>query len=98
MSKPPAKRTHARGLACRMRLAHFQCGGFETAALRPPQDEVLDPHGEERGNAARLEPRGHRTGMCSSAKASAMAQQVRVERGVNIWDRQARRVPEGLPP
>src|SRR5712672_931152 len=23
-----------------------------------PQDEVLDPHGEERGNAARLEPRG----------------------------------------
>src|SRR5258708_26597040 len=25
----------------------------------PPQDEVLDPHGEERGNAARLEPRGH---------------------------------------
>src|SRR5713226_3350297 len=31
---------------------------FETAALRPPQDEVLDPYGEERGNAARLEPRG----------------------------------------
>src|SRR5258705_1815824 len=31
---------------------------FETAASRPPQDEVLDPHGEERGNAARLEPRG----------------------------------------
>jgi Fic/DOC family len=26
-----------------------------------PQDEVLDPHGEERGNAARLEPRGHRS-------------------------------------
>src|SRR5258706_575501 len=25
---------------------------------RAPQDEVLDPHGEERGNAARLEPRG----------------------------------------
>jgi hypothetical protein len=24
-----------------------------------PQDEVLDPHGEERGTAARLEPRGH---------------------------------------
>ncbi|CUU19458.1 hypothetical protein CDS [Bradyrhizobium sp.] len=24
----------------------------------PPQDEVRDPHGEERGNAARLEPRG----------------------------------------
>src|SRR5271154_5368322 len=24
-----------------------------------PQDEVLDPHGEERGKAARLEPRGH---------------------------------------
>jgi len=23
-----------------------------------PQDEVLEPHGEERGNAARLEPRG----------------------------------------
>jgi hypothetical protein len=32
---------------------------FETAALRPPQDEVSDPHGEERGKAARLEPRGH---------------------------------------
>ena len=32
---------------------------FETAALRPPQDEALRPHGEERGNAARLEPRGH---------------------------------------
>src|SRR5882757_1262931 len=28
--------------------------------LAPPQDEVLDPHGEERGKAARLEPRGHR--------------------------------------
>jgi hypothetical protein len=26
---------------------------------RAPQDEVLDPHGEERGNAARLEPRGN---------------------------------------
>src|ERR1700724_576707 len=24
-----------------------------------PGDEVSDPHGEERGNAARLEPRGH---------------------------------------
>jgi hypothetical protein len=24
-----------------------------------PQDEVLDPHGEERGKAAGLEPRGH---------------------------------------
>jgi hypothetical protein len=23
------------------------------------RDEVLNPHGEERGNAARLEPRGH---------------------------------------
>src|SRR5258708_25436306 len=31
---------------------------FETAASRPAQDDVLDPHGEERGNAARLEPRG----------------------------------------
>jgi len=26
--------------------------------MRAPQDEVPDPHGEERGNAARLEPRG----------------------------------------
>src|SRR5258708_24976132 len=26
--------------------------------MRAPQDEVLDPNGEERGNAARLEPRG----------------------------------------
>src|SRR4030088_436972 len=24
-----------------------------------PQDKVFDPHGEERGNAARLEPYGH---------------------------------------
>jgi hypothetical protein len=30
---------------------------FRDATLRvAPQDEVLDPHGEERGNAARLEP------------------------------------------
>jgi hypothetical protein len=29
---------------------------FETRAMRAPQDEVLDPHGEERGSAARLEP------------------------------------------
>jgi len=28
---------------------------FETAALRPPQDEVLNPQGEERA-FARLEP------------------------------------------
>ena len=28
------------------------------AQTRAPQDEVLDPHGEERGNAARLAPRG----------------------------------------
>jgi hypothetical protein len=27
--------------------------------MRWSGDEVLDPHGEERGNAARLEPRGH---------------------------------------
>jgi len=26
--------------------------------LAPPQDEVLNPHGEERGNAAHLEPCG----------------------------------------
>src|SRR5260370_5213465 len=26
--------------------------------MRAPKDEVLDPHGEERGTAARLEPRG----------------------------------------
>src|SRR6266436_5121692 len=53
-------------------LARFQfvASSFETALslssgahsrdpLAPPQDEVLNPHGEERGNAARLEPRGH---------------------------------------
>jgi hypothetical protein len=44
-------------------------GGFilrDAADAAPPaitakplrRDEVLDPHGEERGNAARLEPRG----------------------------------------
>jgi hypothetical protein len=32
---------------------------FETPASQAPQDEVCDPHGEERGNGARLEPRGH---------------------------------------
>jgi hypothetical protein len=32
---------------------------FETLASQAPQDEVSDPHGEERGSAARLEPRGH---------------------------------------
>src|SRR5258705_3632060 len=39
----------------------FKFGGFilRDAMLRmAPQDEVLNPHGEERGNAARLEPRG----------------------------------------
>src|SRR5438552_8839039 len=47
----------------------MRCGGnvffgslassFETPRnSAAPQDEVLDPHGEERGNAARLEPRG----------------------------------------
>src|SRR5258706_12714273 len=54
---------------------------FETAASRPPQDEVLDPHGEERGNAARLEPRGRERyavmlnpgGIHSSANAEAQA-------------------------
>src|SRR6266446_10446241 len=54
-------------------LARFQfvASSFETARrlssgahsrdpLAPPQDEVLlNPHGEERGKAARLEPRGH---------------------------------------
>jgi hypothetical protein len=36
----------------------FQFSGFilRDAAYAAPQDEVLDPHGEERGNAARLEP------------------------------------------
>src|ERR1700687_5467656 len=29
------------------------------AQVRAPQDEVLDPRGEERGNAARLETRSH---------------------------------------
>ena len=39
----------------------FKFGGFilRDAMLRmAPQDEVLNPHGEERGNAARLETRG----------------------------------------
>src|SRR4051812_3381688 len=33
----------------------------DAAQSAAPQDEVQDPHGEERGNAARLEPSGHRT-------------------------------------
>src|SRR5258708_6228145 len=60
-------------LNCRL----FQFSGFilrdarKRALLRmrssrrrfaPPRDEVLDPHGEERGNAARLEPRGRLRG------------------------------------
>src|SRR5450755_509539 len=36
----------------------------------PPQNEVLDPHGEERGNAARLEPRGHTWGKLMFARFS----------------------------
>jgi hypothetical protein len=32
--------------------------GHKTHCFTLSQDEVLDPHGEERGNAARLEPRG----------------------------------------
>src|SRR5580692_5908745 len=45
-------------------LECFQFGGFilRDGASRLPQDEVLDPHGEERGNAARLEPGGNRAG------------------------------------
>src|SRR5471030_1416064 len=38
-----------------IRWLHPSRRGQEAA----PPDEVLDPHGEERGNAARLEPRGH---------------------------------------
>src|ERR1700693_957768 len=33
-------------------------GAHSRDPLAPPQDEVLNPHGEERGYAARLEPRG----------------------------------------
>jgi hypothetical protein len=38
----------------------LQFGGFilRDAAYAVPQEEVLDPHGEERGDAARLEPCG----------------------------------------
>jgi len=42
---------------------------FETRTRCAPQDEVLDPHGEERGNAARLEPRGHRISGHDSTQA-----------------------------
>jgi hypothetical protein len=37
-------------------FAGSAASSFETHAARAPQDEVLNPHGEERGNAARLEP------------------------------------------
>ncbi len=40
----------------------LQFGGFilrDVMLRMAPQDEVLNPHGEERSNAARLEPRGH---------------------------------------
>ena len=33
--------------------------GHETHCFTLSQNEVLNPHGEERGKAARLEPRGH---------------------------------------
>src|SRR6202035_5146174 len=39
-----------------------RCRGFILRDASPcdaPQDEVRDPHGEERGDAARLEPCGH---------------------------------------
>jgi len=39
--------------------SNFQDGGLilrDASLCDAPQDEVLDPHGEERGNAARLEP------------------------------------------
>jgi hypothetical protein len=50
---------------------------FEARArARAPQDDghylvplVLDPHGGERGNAARLEPRGHRISSHDSTQA-----------------------------
>src|SRR5207248_10546965 len=53
--------------------------GFAVRCLHPsrrgqaaaPQDEVLNPHGEERGNAARLEPRGHRPSRLDSTQADA---------------------------
>jgi hypothetical protein len=49
---------------------------FRDARLRrAPQDEVLDPHGEERGNAARLEPRGHGTRGHPSRRAQERAPQ-----------------------
>ena len=38
-----------------------RCVILRDARKRAPLDEVSDPHGEERGSAARLEPRGQRT-------------------------------------
>src|ERR1700724_3878458 len=40
-----------------------------------PLDKILNPHGEERGDAARLEPRGHE---CHSAALSVLAPNMRV--------------------
>ena len=48
--RPCAVSNHEAGLVA---------SSFETRRRRrSSQDEVLDPHGEERGDAARLEPRG----------------------------------------
>jgi hypothetical protein len=53
-------------------LLSFRGPSFETAASRPPQDEVVmrgklsDPDGEERGGAARLEPRGPDGRLCEN--------------------------------
>jgi hypothetical protein len=58
--QPDAKGT---GLAAARCLVHFPVRWLHPsrrAQVRAPQDEVLDSHGEERGKAARLEPRGRR--------------------------------------
>src|SRR5437764_14437599 len=49
------------------------CGfSLEHLASQAPQDEVLDPHGEERGKAARLEPRGRTSALSRRKSARAL--------------------------
>src|SRR5450759_4287132 len=75
---PPARVTSrpCERIAVRLMLS-IRPGHFPIQWLHPsrrgqkaaPQDEVLDPDGEERGNAARLEPRGHGIRHHASAQA-----------------------------
>ena len=59
--RPQSRARGARGGVFAVSADGVEAGGFilRDGACAPPQDEVLDPHGEERGKAARLEPRGH---------------------------------------